>query len=261
LNSLRIVYDYIKYLFLAGSKHSIHSPFVYQFFTKVILTKKEIPAAHAIEQLRMALLKDQQMVQVEDHGAGSHKGHTTNRTLAQIAKNSLKSKKYSQLLYRLSTFTAPKNTLELGTSLGISTAYLSKGNPQGNVTTIEGCPELVKLAQQHLDALKCTNVQVVGGTFEEQLSSCLEKMDRLDLVFFDGNHQLVPTLNYFNKCLSKIHNDSLFIFDDIYWSKDMKKAWRTIQQQEQVTVTIDLFAMGLVFFRKEQEKQHFKLRF
>jgi predicted O-methyltransferase YrrM len=88
----------------------------------------------------------------------------------------------------------------------------------------------------------------------------LNSLPKLDLVFFDGNHQKVPTLDYFHHCLTKAHENSIFIFDDIHWSSEMDEAWQQIQGHEQVSLTIDLFQFGLVFFRKGIAKQHFTLR-
>jgi predicted O-methyltransferase YrrM len=79
-------------------------------------------------------------------------------------------------------------------------------------------------------------------------------------VFVDGNHQKEATLRYFKLCLPKVHENSLLIFDDIYWSRGMKEAWNEIKAHPEVTVTVDLFWIGLVYFRKGQVKEDFVIK-
>jgi len=93
------------------------------------------------------------------------------------------------------------------------------------------------------------------------LSAVITPPDVIDLVYFDGNHQKEPTLNYFHTCLQKAHKNSLFIFDDIHWSDGMEEAWEQIKKHDRVHLTIDLFQFGIVFFEKEMPKQHFILKF
>lgn len=110
------------------------------------------------------------------------------------------------------------------------------------------------------------NISLKVGNFDELLSA--ENLSRgievvtpgLDLIYFDGNHQKEATLNYFNKLLPLAHNNSVFIFDDIHWSKGMEEAWEEIKAHPRVRVSIDSFFWGLIFFREEQEKEHFTLR-
>jgi len=201
------------------------------------------------------------MIEVTDLGAGSSQLKGIKRKVSDLAKYSAKSAKYGQLLYRLSAHFKPFNILELGTSFGISTLYLSLGNEDATTTTMEGCPEIAALAKKHFSSLNSNRIEVITGDFGKALPAYLQKNNRLDLVFFDGNHRREPTLEYFRLCLEKANDNSLFIFDDIHWSEEMEEAWAEIKNHPSVTVTIDLFFVGLVFFRKGQEKQHFSIRF
>jgi len=151
--------------------------------------------------------------------------------------------------------------IELGTCLGITTAYLSKACPEAEVITIEGCPETAKVAYQNFKDLELENTELQVGNFDVLLPGIIAQQERLDFVYVDGNHRKDATLNYFNWCLPKVHEGSLLIFDDIYWSKGMKEAWEEIKAHPEVTVTIDLFWIGLVYFRKGQAKEHFKIKF
>src|ERR1035437_3856049 len=226
---------------------------------EVIYKKGSYYAYEKIEQLRRKLLVSLKQIEVTDFGTG----RSGKRTISEIAERSLKSAKYGQLLFRLAYHFKPSTILELGTSLGISTAYLASANPNAKVITIEGCPNIASEAKNNFEILGLNNIKSVVGNFDEILPAVLCQLPIADcqLVFFDGNHRKKPTLKYFTKCLEHAGNDSVFIFGDIHWSDEMEEAWEEIKSHSQVTVTIDLFFLGLVFFRKEQAKEDFIIRF
>ncbi len=261
VKKLKAAFAYIRYSIHASTKHDIHSPFVFELLTKVIENKRKEPVFSEIEGLRKNLLGSTEEIEVEDLGAGSSVLPGNCRKVSQIAKYALKSPKYAQLLYRLVARFKPSDILELGTSFGISTLYMASGNELCNIITLEGCPAIANKARAHFKALNKTNIRIVEGNFDATLSEILQQVNTLDLVFFDGNHRKEPTLDYFNQCLKKKHRGSLFIFDDIHWSEKMTEAWEEIMNHPEVTITIDLHQMGLVFFRTGQEKQHFVIRF
>lgn len=261
MKKLFLVYNYIIYRFKSTDEHGVHSPFVFDLLTNVICNKTEYYVYKEVEALRDKLKHSPETVHCIDLGAGSHLSKSNTRTVKQLIDYSVKPAKYSQLLFRLANHFQPANIIELGTSIGITAAYIAKANTKANVITIEGCPEIAAIALQNFNALSINNIQQHIGNFDELLPAILSKFQTLDFVFFDGNHRKAPTLNYFNQCLQKAKEDSVFIFDDIYWSKEMKEAWLEIKNNPQVTVTIDLFFLGIVFFRKEQAKQNFVLKF
>jgi predicted O-methyltransferase YrrM len=261
MNQLKFPFKYLHYLFTSKTKHGIHSPFVYDLLTKVIQDKSGPEIFKRIETIREELLRSELEINVNDLGAGSQNNSSLKRKIKDIAKNAAKSPKYAQLLYRLVNHFKPQIILELGTSLGISTIYQAAAVPNSKIITIEGCTETAAIAKNNFSKMQLNNVEQLIGNFDEQLPNILNKVKQLDYVFFDGNHKKAPTLNYFNLCLSKTHNNSLFIFDDIHWSDEMEQAWEIIKNHPQVTVTIDLFFLGLAFFRKEQVKEDFVIRF
>ena len=253
--------NYIKHILSAKTRHGTHSPFVYNLVDKVIYDFKDKTEYQAIEKLRENLLYDQRSITVTDLGAGSHVNNKRTKKVRSIAKNALKSKKLAQLLYRLAKEFNPANLLELGTCLGITTAYFSKALPHAKIITMEGCPQTASVAQENWDKLSLKNIDVKVGNFDDTLPKLIDEQEQLDFVFIDGNHRKDATLNYFNLCLPKVDENSVIIFDDIYWSKGMEQAWNHIKAHPDVTVTIDLFWIGLVFFRTGQAKQDFKIRF
>lgn len=256
-----MILDYIKYLLKAQDEHSLHSPFMFDFYTKILKDKSQKAEYASIEALRKQLFRDKRLITINDFGAGAKTNKNTQRTVADIAQKSLKKPSIAQLFYRIIKHYQYNNIFDLGTSLGITTAYLGKANKEVKLKSFEGCGETAKIAQENFGKLSLKNIEIVVGNIDETLPESLNKTEQLDFVFFDANHRYEPTIRYFEQCLSKIHDSSCFIFDDIYWSEEMKLAWQTIQKHEAITVSIDLFWVGIVFFRKEQPKQHFILKF
>lgn len=250
-------FQYCKYLLRSFHLHGIHSPFVYQINETIFKENAKLYAFDEVESIRSKLLLTSKKINVQDLGAGSQANNSNERTIQDIAKYALKSPRKAQLLFRLAYAFKPTNIIELGTSLGISTAYLAKACPIARITTIEGSPEVAKVAIINFEKLNLQNVHQVVGNFDNRLEDELNRIKEVDFVFFDGNHKKAPTLSYFKTCLNYANEESLFIFDDIYWSKEMTEAWEEIKKHPSVTVTIDCFEMGLVFFKKDQAKEHF----
>jgi predicted O-methyltransferase YrrM len=253
--------SYSKYLLKAKGKHGIHSPFVYDLLTNVIKNEGEYYAYEKLERLRNRLLNNHEIIQVKDFGAGSSVNNKLERKISDIALHSQQSEKYAKLLFRLMNHFQPKHVLELGTSLGLTTLYQAIPIPYSKFISLEGCQNTAAIAQENFNHFKQSTIKIIVGNFDETLSQALNLMPQLDYVFFDGNHRYEPTMRYFNQCMERIHEGTIFIFDDIHWSREMEKAWNEIRKDSRVTITIDLFKMGIVFFRKGQVKQDFVLRF
>jgi predicted O-methyltransferase YrrM len=259
--TLRQIGSYLGHLAKSRNRHGVHSPFVYDLIDRVLRPRDVLTEFGPIEQLREALLRSEATVVVSDLGAGSRVFELPTRRVADIARTSLKPPKQAAMLYRLARHTRARQVLELGTSFGISTLYLALGAREGTVTTVEGCPNTHAMALHHFGLLQQRNIDPVLGDFATRLPEVLDRLDRLDLVFIDGNHAQGPTLDYFEQCVPKAHNDTVFVVDDIHWSPGMEKAWEAIKAHPKVTVTIDLYTMGLVFLRKQQASEHFVLRY
>lgn len=260
------VFRYLKYYFTAGNRHSVHSPFIYYLVDKIInpkaiRSKKEEPVYAAIEEQRNLLKKNHNLISVEDYGAGISGVIHQQRKISSIAKSSAKPARYASLLYRIVNYYQPTNMLELGTSFGISALYQAAGNPKGKLYTIEGSKAIAEVAGEVVKSAGISNIDIVQGTFDRMLPGVLDKMPQLDYAFIDGNHKKNPTLEYFEQCLAKSHNQTIFVFDDINWSKDMQEAWKSIKSHQKTRVTVDLFMLGIVFLNPDLSKQHFVIRF
>lgn len=256
-----MVVAFLKFLFNSKNEHSIHSPFVFDLYTKTIKKRTISNEFKTIEAFRKQLKANNSIIEITDFGAGSKYNKGNFRKINEIAKNAEKSPKLGQLLHNLVEHFHPKTIIDLGTSLGITTLYLSKAlNNKGQITTFEGCPETAKIAKKVFDEAKAKNIEIIVGNIDLTLATQLEKITTIDFVFFDANHRFEPTINYFEMCLSKANSESVFVFDDIHWSNEMEQAWEYIKKHPKVLITIDLFYLGLVFFRTKQPKQHFILR-
>jgi predicted O-methyltransferase YrrM len=240
----------------------MHSPFVFNFILNVLNNANGYVPPREIEELRRQLLDDQTVLTIEDHGAGSRAGQKKEKTIATLARTALKPPKYAQLLFRLVKYYQPARIVELGTSLGLTTAYLSRANPDARMISIEGNPSVYERAKEHLRELHCTNTELIQGRFDDVLSEVLQKLSPVSLGFVDGNHRYAPTIRYFHQFLENANEQTILVFDDIHWSQEMEQAWKEIQEHPSVTCTIDIFFLGFVFFRKEfRERQHFSIRF
>lgn len=258
---LRLAFKFFLYRLKSFRLHGVHSPFVFDLYEHIIRHKGHFAAYTIVEKLRQKLLKNHQKIEITDLGAGSKNEIVTSRSISNLARISAKSPKYAQLLFRLVNYFQPKIILELGTSLGLTTAYLAKAKPTGKVFTFEGCPNIAAQALLNFDYLGLANIRVITGNLNHTLAKTVPTLPQLDFVFFDGNHQYEPTIEYFKICLLQHTPTSVFVFDDIYWSAGMEKAWREICRHPAVTLSIDLFHVGLVFFRPQQPKQHLTLWF
>ena len=259
--NLTFALDFLVHRFRSKNRHGLHSPFVYQLVDEVIYNRNPNPIYDSIEAARNTLLADDRMITITDLGAGSHVNNNRQKKISDITQNALKPPRLAQLLYRLAAFMQPRNITELGTCLGITTLYLKAAAPNATLYTLEGCPQTAGVAQSVFEKAGLQNINVVTGNFDDTLQGVLSRFNELDFVYIDGNHQKEATLRYFEWCLPKAHENTLLIFDDIYWSSGMKEAWQQIKARPGVTITVDLFWIGLVFFKKGKVKEDFKIRF
>lgn len=227
----------------------IKNPYPYQDFEK-------------LNSIRKKLLQNAESIDITDFGAGSKKLNSNTRKIKDIAKHGIAPKKQAEFLYRLINYFNPQTIIELGTSVGLSTLYLAKAKPSAKVYSLEGSETLVNFSNQLFKQQDCKNIELLSGNFNNTFPQLLNKITTVDFLYIDGNHAYEPTLSYFNLALEKINPQSIILIDDINWSDDMQKAWIEIKQNEKVTLSLDFFHFGIVFFRPEnKQKEHFMLRF
>ena len=264
---IHILKAYFKFLLRSKNEHGVHSPFVFNLVTNCFNDKKKYAEYSILKDYRNSLLANKNTIEVTDFGAGSRVFKSNTRAIHQIVKNAGISSKRAELLFRIINYFQPTSILEIGTSLGMATSALSLGNPSAKITTLEGCPNTLAIAQKQFEEFDLENINSVATEFSEYLktfdfaspvrASLSGRLSTFDLIYFDGNHSKQATMAYFELLLPTISNESIWIFDDIHWSPEMEDVWKIIQNHPKVTVTIDTFQWGIVFFRKEQEKEHF----
>lgn len=257
MRKIRYAYKYIRHALKAKHTkgHGIHSPYLYRFTQNAIYEKNPFYLFNQIETLRESLKYDDRTIAMEDFGTGANR----DVRIRDIAKTSLKRTRLAQLLFRVVNFTNAKNVLELGTSLGITTAYLASSSAEIKCISLEGSSAIAEIARENFEKLEITNARIEVGNIDDTLKPALEELGSVDVVFFDANHRKEPVLKYFSQCLEHIHPETVFIFDDIHWSKDMEKAWHEIRKHDKVTASIDLFELGIVFFNKNFAKKRFEM--
>ena len=263
-SSFQLAKKYLHYYIKAknGKGHGIHSPFVFDFVTRVLNDDNKYECYNKIEPLRAQLLGNNAIIEVEDFGAGSAVIPTAKRKIKAIAKSSLKNKKFAKLLFRIVNYYQPQTIIELGTSFGITACYMACANKKSAVYTFEGSKAIADIASENFKKTGLQNIKLIRGKFDETFPGTLSAMNKADFAFVDGNHRKKATLDYFFYLQQKSVPGSIFIFDDIHWSLEMEEAWEQIQQHPSVILTIDLFFVGFVFFNPDfKVKQHFTIRF
>ncbi|PIF63462.1 O-methyltransferase [Flavobacterium sp. 11] len=256
--------SYLQFLWHSKNEHAVHSPFVFNLLTKCFYDKKSKPEYAILKKYRNSLLANNNTIEVTDFGAGSKVFKSNTRVISKIAKTAGISPKRAELLFRITNYLQPDTILEIGTSLGLATAALSLGSRsigiKAKITTLEGCPETAKQAQLQFQKFNFNTIRSEITEFSTYLQNCTLNTEHFSLIYFDGNHSKKATLDYFELLLPTITNETVWIFDDIHWSPEMEEAWKIIKNHPKVTVTLDTFQWGLVFFRREQPKEHFVIR-
>ncbi len=255
--------SYVYYWFKAKTRFKIHSPFVFDLVEAVFRDKKRYSGYNVIDRYKRELSRSKSVIETIDFGKFGSDGHpaTYSIKLGKLIKLRSQRKKQARLLYRLTQKFQPKTILEMGTAAGFSASYLKFPVPESKMISLDGCPNLAAVAQNTFNELNVENIEVRTGNFEQTLPDVLREIKALDFVFFDGNHKKEATLNYFSQCMERVTEKSIFVFDDIHWSPGMAEAWETIKKDPRVTLSIDLFWLGLVFFRQGSPKQDFIIRY
>lgn len=244
----------------AKTKYSLHSPFVFDFFNTVMNVKLDTPVIQQIENERKSFVKDTSEMPFVEYGAGSRVNNGSTRVVGDVAKSSLSGSWQCELMYNLIKRYQPHSILEIGTSLGISSAYLAAASKHSSIITLEGNPSSADKARALFNRLDLSNIELIEGEFGETIDKALNRSKKIDCAFIDGNHRKQATIDYFHMIRQKTDTHSFVIVDDIYWSVGMQEAWQEIIKHDSVAFSLDLFRFGIVFFdHSVMEKQHFSL--
>jgi predicted O-methyltransferase YrrM len=227
--------SYLLFLVKSTNQHGVHSPFVYDLVTKCFYHKTNSSKTKLINKAK--------------HWLHNNKISTTPNF----------STKKATLLIRIFAYYKPLTVLEIGTSVGLGTTLISIGNSKAKIITLEECNSKASIAKDLFQKLNLENIKLTVGNFEKTLPFILNKK-QFDIIYFNGIHKRESIVEYFNLCLQSIHNNSIFVFNEINRSTEIQQAWLTIKEHPRVIISIDTFYLGIIFFRKEQQKQHFTIR-
>jgi predicted O-methyltransferase YrrM len=260
--------ELIRFYFNAVTRYQLQAPFASLFAEQVIEDGRHYYAFDAIEDLRAQMLRSKVALSITDYGAGPSDAlrdtvepTTRQSTIREVARSSGSTEQQGQRLFRLANLMQPKTILEMGTSLGIGTAYIASGSPNdARFVSLEGCSACAIAAKEHLSMLSIRNVDVRIGPFEHTLKEAISDLSPLDFVYFDGNHRREATLTYFAACLERLSPNAVLIFDDVHWSKGMSEAWKSICAHPKVTLTIDCWDFACAFVSTDfKVKQHWSV--
>lgn len=256
-------FKYLKYIILSKHRngHGIHSPFVFDLVTRVFRNKIDTDIVCTIEKVRKRMISDRRSLLVSDLGSGSDILKSNLRKVSDIARNSPVPQKYGVLLSNMASEFGGSLIIEFGTSFGISAMYLASSGTGAPVCTMEGCPAISEIAMDNFRKEGIENIEVFTGPFDKVLPLIINKKTKPGLVFIDGNHRKEPVIKYFSQVAEISDNKTVIIIDDIYYSREMGEAWSEIKQSENVSLTIDIYRMGIVFFRGGVNHNDYVIRY
>lgn len=247
---------YIRYWLKQEDRFSLQSPFLADLYTGLITyLKANLSTEDPFSSQRKQLAEDHEKIQILDFGAGSKKLSSNFRKTSEIYKYSTSGRKFSTLYRYFCTQTPAIHVIELGTCVGINSLYLASAT-KGNLYTFEGSPTLLEKAKAINPFYQ---ISYIGGNIAETLPTHLNQDQTIDFALIDATHTYEATLSYFNSMLPFINDSSIIVVADIHWSKGMEKAWEEIIQNQTITLSLDFYECGVLFFRKGLTKSHYIL--
>ena len=268
-NAIFRAWAYLKHLFRSWNTggEGIHSPYLFYLVRMLIYDENRYYCWQDIERQRRELLRSQQTIEVTDYGTGQTAA--SHRQVAHIAEQCLEKPRVAQVLFQLVAYLGhvekrPLEIVELGTSLGITTAYLAMPDSRNSVETYEGSQTLADIAQGVWQRLGIRNIRQVVGNIDDTLynnnAQRTHAREGIDIAYIDANHTYEATLRYFDRLAKEKRQNSIYILDDIHYSPGMEAAWQEICAREDVTTTMDLYDVGLVFFDTHYLRRDYRLR-
>lgn len=229
--------------------HGIHSPYLFDVVSRIIFNTGRVYCPDWV-------LEEHRRMKKDPSSAGEE-----GRTISSFARQASVSEKQGALLYRMVQWFKPEMMVELGTGMGISALYMASAAPGIPLHSIEGNTERAALAAQLVSRCQLGPVSIHWGEMEVRLEEIMPLVPGRFLAFVDGNHHFEPTVDYVRNLVGRAGEEAVIVMDDIYWSRDMYRAWREIISWPEVRVSVDLFHMGILLLRKDLNKREIKIKF
>lgn len=260
MNLFQLTYQYILHQMAAQNPLKVGIPLPSEVFSKEPVSLTADPEIlRKYHEIKDERLKDHRLITITDLGAGD--AEVLRRSVSSIARKSAQKEKYITLQYHLIRYLKPATILEMGTSFGFTTAMFAMAAPEARIITMEGCPNTADHAEELFNRLGLNNITLIRGGFDQNIDQVFNTHGNMDYIFFDGNHRMIPTLNYFIKALSHRNDPAIFVFDDITWSDQMVEAWKEINKHPSIALSLDLFTIGILLFDQQVPRQRLKLKY
>jgi predicted O-methyltransferase YrrM len=245
--------SYAKYYIKAQSDLYIHSPFIYEWMKHLMVFRAK--SFSNINRYRASLDKNTNSI------AFNNQGEEKITTVRDRYMNTSISDDYGKILQATASYIKASNFLELGTSLGVSTAYIHATNSHIEGITIDANSQTSTLASFLFDSLLSPHkVTFEIGFFKDVIHEILNKTKPIDFVFIDGDHKLESTLHYLEMLMPNLAENAVVVLDDIRWSPDMYKAWLRACLYTDFNYAIDFGRMGILFkVNNHSPKQYFTI--
>jgi predicted O-methyltransferase YrrM len=248
---------FIQYLIKGRSKYYIHSPFVYDFCRFVLSRKPLQKDSDTINSIIKYYQSKKDILNLQEFGAARKRDYAIK--IGDYLNRTAITNKYGRLLHNLVAYYQVEHVIETGTALGISTSWMALSNPNCKISSIEGNKKLCDVSNEMFIRFSITNTQVYCGLVEDVLPELAKNMKCKTLLFIDAHHTGAATMRYFAMIKSYVKDDTIVVFDDINYSAEMNDAWKNIICDERVTLSLNLYRIGVIFFNPSLSKQAFSL--
>ena len=226
----------------------VHSPFVYDLITNVIEETCEFYAYRDISLVRLQLLQNEQFIQY------GKKQLTVKKALKRYGIST----KEGKFLFRLANHYKPHTMLSVGSSMGLAPLYLARYDSTVQCITLECVQDIAEIATQVLSKEKNPALSIKTGTYRALLPESIVQLQQIDCVYVDKNVGVNDWDTIFEQCEPFIHNATFFVLAGIRSSTEKQSYWTQFRQHPSITVAIDLYDLGLLFFQSKLHKQVYK---
>ena len=235
---MNLVQLYRKMRYSGG--YGVHSPFVFRLITQVIGEKECAYYAYDdMDMLRRKLKHNPETATVEKQAITRKKG---------------------ELLFRLANDFAFRSILQLGASQGLPALYLTAYSKEARCLILEEDKEQVALAQKVLSYSKTTRVNL-----EEKSSDSIQKeltkseLEGIDCFYFHLPTDAKAHATLLRSWIPMATEESVFILNDIRTNKEAQQLWKELIEHPRVTVSIELYDIGLLLLNTRYNKKHYNV--